>query len=218
MTTSTPAPEASHRAAALPLALTIFRLLAAPLIVGLILWGHAMAFSQGPRVMGEAYAAALLVFLLAAFSDLADGWLARRRNAVTAIGAALDHAADKALTALTLIAMIYAILPLALVIPAMILIGRDIAVAGLREGLADGGTAPPVSFLGKIKAFIAMAGIGCALAHSVLAAFAVDAALITFARYGAYTLLWAAAAVALWSGWGYLASAVRPRRAPPSAD
>jgi CDP-diacylglycerol--glycerol-3-phosphate 3-phosphatidyltransferase len=214
MTTSTPAPEQSPQGdASLPLALTIFRILAAPLVAGLILWGHAIAFDQGPRAMGEAYAAALLVFILAAVSDLADGWLARKRNAVTPIGAALDHTADKALTALTLIAMIYALLPLPLVIAAMILIGRDIAVAGLREALADSGQAPPVSAMGKAKAMLAMVGIAAALLQSVLAAFAADPALIQFIIAAAHALLWAAAAVALWSGWGYLASALRSNAA-----
>jgi CDP-diacylglycerol--glycerol-3-phosphate 3-phosphatidyltransferase len=159
--------------------------------------------------MGEAYAAALVVFILAAFSDLADGWLARRRNAVTAIGAALDHAADKLLTTVTLIAMIYAMLPLPLVIAAMILIGRDITVAGLREALADSGRAPPVSALGKAKAMIAMTAIGLVLAQSAMAAYAMDPGLIRMVNAAAHASLWAAAAIALWSGWGYLAAALR---------
>ncbi len=217
MTTSTPAPEqpvpASPGDASLPLALTVFRLLATPLVAGLILWGHAIAFEQGPRAMGEVYGAALVVFTLAALSDMADGWLARRRNAVTAVGAALDHAADKALTALTLIAMIYAMLPLPLIIAAMILIGRDIAVAGLREALADAGHAPPVSVLGKAKAMAAMVGIGLALLQSVLAAFAQSPELIGVVNAAAHALLWAAAALALWSAGGYVSAALRSNAA-----
>ena len=74
------------------------------LTAGLILF--AMTYLYTDRVLaGFIYAMALMVFLFAAATDWLDGYFARKLNAVTPLGAALDHCADKVLTACTLLAL-----------------------------------------------------------------------------------------------------------------
>jgi CDP-diacylglycerol--glycerol-3-phosphate 3-phosphatidyltransferase len=214
MTTSTPTPEAAapdaraKSAARLVMALTIARFAAAPIVAGLILWGHNAAFTQGPAAMGTLYALALLIFGLAALTDWADGAIARRMGVTSTLGAALDHAADKVLTSVTLIALVYALLPLPLVIAALILIGRDFAIAGLREGLAGAG--PAVAFAGKLKSAAAMIGVASILAEAAAGAFGWPLAAIRIFDWAGHAGLWAAAALALFSAALYVRAAVSP--------
>ena len=208
MTTSTPTPD-QRDAARLVMGLTIARFAAAPVVAGLILWGHGVAFTQGPSAMGALYAAALALFVLAALTDWADGAIARRAGVTSKLGAALDHAADKVLTSLTLIALVYTLLPLPLVIAALILIGRDFAVAGLREGL--GGTGPAVAFAGKLKAAAAMIGVIAILAEAVAGSFGWPSAVIRVLSLVGSAGLWAAAALALFSAALYLQAALKTK-------
>src|SRR5690349_12962580 len=123
-------------------------MLMGPIVAGLVLWAADSLYTDR-LLSGFIYALALILFALAASTDWLDGWLARKFGAVTPLGAALDHIADKVLVACVLIALAYAALPIWLVIPAVIILGRDVAIAGLREGLSAQGRALPVSELGK---------------------------------------------------------------------
>jgi CDP-diacylglycerol--glycerol-3-phosphate 3-phosphatidyltransferase len=146
------------------------------------------------------------LFGLAAASDWLDGWLARRLDAVTSLGAALDHAADKVLITCVLTALAYAALPMHLVAAAIIILGRDVAVAGMREALAAGSL--PVSAIGKWKAAAEMAGVGAFLAFEAAALFNQSASLVLGLNWAAQILLWAGAALALISGADYAAKLV----------
>ncbi|MBI1249992.1 MAG: CDP-diacylglycerol--glycerol-3-phosphate 3-phosphatidyltransferase [Alphaproteobacteria bacterium] len=188
--------SAPDRAGAL-LALTGARLLAGPLIAGFLLWLQSEAAPGDAAAQRTLLAAAAAAFALAAATDWLDGFLARRWNAVTPLGAALDHAADKALVAPVLLALAFGILPLDLAAAAMLIVARDIAVAGLREGLSAAGRTLPVGPWGKVKAAAEMAAIVIILALPALSAAApgLGPALETLAR-GA---MWLAAGLALWS-------------------
>ncbi len=152
---------------------------------------------------GLIYAAALVIFMLAALTDWLDGWLARKLDAVTPLGAALDHAADKVLIACALVALAYASLPLNLVGAAVLILGRDMAVAGLREGIAAQGKSLPVSALGKWKAAAEMAGVGAFLTFQSAALLGLPAAIVLGLNWAALILIWSAAALALISGAQY---------------
>lgn len=213
MVTSTP-PDTAARPSALPTALTIARLVAAPLTAGFILWGDHVLFTAGGEYAALLIGAALLIFILAALTDWADGALARRLNAVTPLGAALDHAADKALVTATLVALAATFLPFDLVIAAGLILTRDVAVAGLREGLALSGRKLPVSGLGKLKTVLELVGVGAAIALQLAAllAPASEQPLEVLNLIGMLSRfsLWAAAALALWSGAVYARDALRP--------
>lgn len=193
----------------LPTLLTLFRIAAGPGIAALVLWAAQVTYSDR-LLSGLLYAAGLALFVLAAATDWLDGWLARKLNAVTPLGAALDHTADKVLIACVLLALAYAALPLSLVAASVIILGRDVAIAGLREGLAAQGKSLPVSALGKWKAAAEMAGVAAFLAFQAAALLGYSAAIVLGLNWAALILLWIAAALALISAAGYVAALLSP--------
>lgn len=208
MTTSTTSTELP-RHTTLPMVLTISRMALGPVIAGLIL--TALTYVYTDRILaGLIYAVALVVFLIAAATDWLDGYFARKLNAVTPLGAALDHCADKVLIACTLLALAYAALPLDLVVAAVIVLGRDIAVAGLREGLSNSGRTLPVGSVGKWKAAAEMAGVGAFLAYAASALLTDSASIVVGLNYAARILLWAGAGLALISAAQYVGAAMKP--------
>ena len=193
---------------ALPTILTLFRIAMGPVIAGLVLWAASELYID--RVLaGFVYALALIVFVLAAITDWLDGWLARKLDAVTPLGAALDHSADKVLIICVLVALAYAALPLQLVAAAVLIMGRDVAVAGLREGLSASGRGLPVSPLGKWKAAAEMAGVAAFLAFQSAALLFAPASVVLGLYWAALILIWTAAALALLSGAHYVAALAR---------
>ncbi len=191
----------------LPTLLTVFRIVMGPSIAGLILWASQVTFSDR-ALAAQLYVIALFAFGLAAASDWLDGWLARRLGMVTHLGAALDHAADKVLITCVLVALAYAALPMPLVAAAILILGRDVAVAGVREAIGALGQALPVSRLGKWKAVAEMAGVGGFLAFQAAALYNLSAEVVLNLNRAAQVLLWAAAALALVSGADYAAKLV----------
>ena len=192
----------------LPTLLTVFRIAMGPVIAALILWAATVTHSD-PTLAGLIYLLSFLLFALAAATDWLDGWIARKYDAVTPLGAALDHSADKVLITCVLVALAYAALPMQLVVAAVLILGRDIAIAGLREGIAAQGKTLPVSQLGKWKAAAEMAGVAAFLAFQTAALFQQSAALVIGLFWGARLLLWAAAILALVSGAQYVAVLLR---------
>lgn len=190
------------------MAITAARIVMGPVVAALILWAVSVLYSDR-LLAGFIYALTTLVFVIAALSDWVDGWLARKLNAVTPLGAALDHCADKVLVTCALVALAYAALPFHLVAAAVILLARDVFVAGLREGLAQAGRAPPVGQLGKWKAAAEMAGIATFMAYQSSALLFGAPRAITGLNWAASGLLWLAAALALVSCFAYLRTALR---------
>lgn len=124
----------------LPNALTLFRIFLVPFLVVVLL----TKFS-GREFVG------LAIFLVAAITDFFDGWLARRRNQTTRMGALLDPIADKLLMSaafISLVEMDPRHVPAWMVV---IIIGREFAVSGLRSIAAQQGVTIAASPLGKGK-------------------------------------------------------------------
>jgi len=192
----------------LPTALTLFRMIMGPVLAGLILWAGAVLYSDR-ALAGFLFAMTLVLFVLAAGTDWLDGYLARKLDAVTPLGAALDHVADKVLIACMLLALAYTALPLDLAAAAVIIVGRDLAVAGLREGLSNAGKALPVNSLGRWKAAAEMAGVGAFLAYQGAALLLIPANVVLGLYWASRLLLWAAAITALISGAVYARAAAK---------
>jgi cardiolipin synthase (CMP-forming) len=191
-----------------PTYLTIFRIVMGPVIAALILW--ATSFLHIDHVLaGLVYAVCLVLFIIAAATDWLDGYIARKYDAVTPLGAALDHCADKVLITCVLVALAYAALPLNLVAAAVLILGRDVAVAGLREGIAAQGKTLPVSQLGKWKAAAEMAGVAAFIAFQTTALMQSPANVVIGLFWAARILIWGAAALALISGAQYVAALTR---------
>lgn len=188
------------------MALTLARLALAPIVAALIFWAGHGIYTQGLVVTGYLYAGACALFIVAALTDWADGALARKLGAVTPLGAALDHIADKALTASAFIALAATVLPLDLAIAGLILIVRDLAIGGLREALPG---VLPVDRLGKLKAASAMAGLAAYLAFQAVSILGGPLFALQGLIWLARTLVWAAALLALVSAGRYVAGVLR---------
>ena len=93
------------------------------------------------------------IFGIAAVTDWADGYLARRLSQVSTFGAFLDPVADKLMVAVALVLLLHRDPTLWLAIPAAIIISREIVVSALRELMAELGQRATVAVatLGKIK-------------------------------------------------------------------
>jgi CDP-diacylglycerol---glycerol-3-phosphate 3-phosphatidyltransferase len=142
----------------LPILLTWLRILAIPLIIVLCIMGR-----RNP--LGPADAAAGLVFAAAAITDTLDGYLARRLGQTTSLGAFLDPVADKLIVAVALVLIVSRDQHLVVVLAAVVIIGREIAVSALREWMAELGhrTKVSVSALGKYKTILQMVGVSLLL-------------------------------------------------------
>lgn len=112
-------------------------------------------------VVSELYGAAAVVFTLAAVSDFLDGYFARRWKQTTILGGFLDTIADKLLVAGTLYALVE--VGRAWAWAAFVIVGREIAIMGLRGIVALDGTKVPPSLLGKWKATIQFVAMGFAI-------------------------------------------------------
>lgn len=136
-----------------PMILTWARIAMIPLVIGLFYLPEAWLSAHAKNV------SACVIFVLAALTDALDGYLARRFNMTTPMGAFLDPVADKLMVSAALIAL------LALgridMLVALVIIGREITVSALREWMAQVGASGKVKVnsLGKIKTIAQMVAI-----------------------------------------------------------
>jgi len=122
----------------IPNALTLLRIIAIPVLVVILL----IQF-EGREL------AALLVFVLAALTDMLDGFWARQKKQITVLGQLLDPIADKLLITSALICLVgLGTVPAWM---AVIIIGREISVTGFRAIASSKKISIPASILGKIK-------------------------------------------------------------------
>jgi CDP-diacylglycerol--glycerol-3-phosphate 3-phosphatidyltransferase len=166
----------------LPNGLTVIRILAIPVIL-LLLFASGRTFQM----------VTALIFLLVALTDTLDGYLARRRKMVTTLGKFLDPLADKLLIVTALIALISARgIPLWMVI---VIVGREIAVTGLRGIAMSGGIVISPSLMGKYKTAFEMTSIFFLILSGTHLS-------VDFRQVG-IGLLWVALALAVISGYDY---------------
>lgn len=131
----------------IPNSLTIARIFFVPLLVAVLVQGRIALHFHGSVINNDVIA--LMIFWVAAATDLLDGYLARRWKQVTTIGTLLDPIADKLLVSAALIALVQEkVVPAWLVI---LLVGREFAVSGLRSIAASEGFTISASELGKAK-------------------------------------------------------------------
>src|SRR5262245_41474181 len=144
----------------LPNSLTILRIFFVPLLVAALVQENVgFQVLDGVWVTNEWLA--LAIFLAAAATDLLDGYLARRWKQVTTIGTLLDPIADKLLISAALISLVQVrALPGWM---AILIIGREFAVSGLRSIAAAEGYTIKASDLGKTKMFSQVVAISCML-------------------------------------------------------
>ena len=142
----------------LPNILTAGRLLAAP--------GVAVMFLYFTRPYADWFA--LILFITAAVTDWFDGYLAREWKQETRMGAMLDPIADKAMVVIALMVIVgYSSMSPWLVLPATVILFREVFVSGLREFLGDVAGTLKVTKLAKWKTTAQMVAIAVLFAQGV---------------------------------------------------
>jgi len=128
----------------LPNYLTLLRILIVPLLVVVLLTEVVESY------LGfSGYAFAIAIFLIASFTDILDGHIARRRNQVSNFGKLLDPIADKLLVSAALIVLVEKHLAPAWAV--VVIVGREFIITGLRSVAATEGIIIQARNLGKIK-------------------------------------------------------------------
>jgi CDP-diacylglycerol--glycerol-3-phosphate 3-phosphatidyltransferase len=147
--------------------------------------------------------ACVVIFVLAAVTDIADCAIARRTGQTSRFGAFLDPVADKIMvsTALVLLVQRQESYQVVFAIAAAIIIGREITISALREWMSEIGERAlvSVSWIGKTKTVFQMTAIGFLLYRE-------DLGWIPVSLIGEL-LLYTAAGLTLWSMWSYLQAA-----------
>ena len=134
----------------IPNLLTLLRIVLIPLIVFL----HYLGTPITATLSGA-------IFLLASFTDLLDGYYARKYQIVTEIGAILDLLADKLLVSCCLVWLSYQLQNIEIVISTILIISREIVISVLRQYALklDNYNSLKVNYLGKAKTFVQMISI-----------------------------------------------------------
>lgn len=148
-----------------------------------------------------AHPIAALLFAIAALTDWLDGYLARKLNQTSPLGAFLDPIADKLIVSVALVIIVAYPHISYVAIPAAIIVGREIVISALREWMAEIGkrTSVAVNMVGKFKTLIQMVSL------ILLLAYQPGSYVILF--FMGVGLLYIAAALTIWSMVMYLKAA-----------
>ena len=173
----------------IPNFLTGLRIVLTPLIA-FVIWQPQSAFLA---------ALALFLFIIAGASDWLDGYLARQMNIVSPVGRMLDPIADKLLVAACLLALAGGrVADAVFLVPALIILMREILVSGLREHLAGIKMVMPVSLAAKWKTAVQLTAHGVLIGAPIL-----GGTNRMTAEIGGLVLLWLAAAMTVQTGMVY---------------
>ncbi len=156
-----------------------------------------------------------LIFLIGAFTDWLDGFLARYLKQGSAFGEFLDPVADKLVVAAALVLLVFEFPTPWMAIPGMIIISREILISALREWMAELGkrTKVKVSYIGKIKTSMQMLAILILLSQTPSLEITKHYPIL----FG-FICLYIAAVLTLWSMCIYLIAAWKVlRHLPPQA-
>ena len=201
---------------ALPNALTVLRIALVPIF--------AIAFvlpGDGWRLF------AFGIFVIAGVSDWLDGFAARKLKAGSDFGRMLDPIADKVLVAVALMMLVAegtftqikpnGMLSILKLVPALIILSREILVSGLREFLAGTRVSVPVTAVAKFKTAVQMVAIGAMILTPLADTYLPGATSFTYS-FVAYLMLWVAAALTVYTGVIYFRSGMAHLRPGPTQD
>ncbi|HKM28492.1 MAG TPA: CDP-diacylglycerol--glycerol-3-phosphate 3-phosphatidyltransferase [Anaerovoracaceae bacterium] len=168
----------------LPNKLTIARVIAVPFFILCYLLGY--------------YWAAFALFIVASFTDMLDGKIARKHNLVTNFGKIMDPLADKILVYSAFCLMVGdGTVPGWMLI---VILAREFAVAGMRTVAASEGLVIAAGMSGKIKTVLQMIAVPLLL----LTAAIVGTALYEYSYIAAQVFLWASLVMTIYSGAEYI--------------
>ena len=149
----------------IPNILTLLRLIAAP--------GVAIMFLYFHRPLADWFA--LILFVVAAFTDFLDGYLARAWKQESKFGAMMDPIADKAMVIIALLVITgFSGMNAWILLPAVLIIFREVFVSGLREFLGETAGLLKVTNLAKWKTTVQMAAISVLFAKGAFEHYLID--------------------------------------------
>ena len=177
----------------LPNLLTLSRILAVPILVFLLWkptwWDYGITF---------------VLYCMVGLTDYFDGYLARAQGTVSRLGQFLDPIADKIMVVAVIAMLVTSRQPGAVaiiwgfhIIPALVILLREITVSGLREFLAGLQVSVPVSALAKWKTALQMIALGALILAGAVPQWA-------WVHQVGLASLWGAAALTVVTGWDYL--------------
>ena len=183
----------------LPNLLTLSRIFAVPLLV-FLLW----------RPTPVDYLITYVLYCLVGITDYFDGYVARAHGQISKLGQFLDPIADKIMVAAVIIMLMASrkadgdapIIEDFNVIPALIIMLREIIVSGLREFLAELKVSIPVSRLAKWKTTFQLVSLGALILGGAVAGQ-------SWVHMVGIVSLWSAAALTLVTGYDYLRTGLR---------
>jgi CDP-diacylglycerol--glycerol-3-phosphate 3-phosphatidyltransferase len=166
----------------IPNILTFLRIILIPFFVG----SYYLPFDWSNQLCA-------FLFALAAITDWLDGYLARKWHQTSPLGAFLDPVADKLMVASALVVLVQAHPSIFMVIPAVVIIGREITISALREWMAELGARAQVavSVIGKFKTAAQMMALVFLIYHDEIWGLPVFTI--------GYVLLYIAVILTLWS-------------------
>ena len=168
----------------LPNILAALRILLAPLMLSFLIYQDSVIFQEWDKSWFNYFAG--LIFVIASVTDFFDGYIARKWNQMTKLGAILDPLADKMLMLAGFMGLIY--LGRADVFAIFLILSREFFITGLRVVAVEQGKSVASTMAGKIKTVVQMIAIGF---------------LIMQWSFGT-ELLWLAVALTLYSGYEYI--------------
>ena len=187
----------------LPNYISLTRIFAVPVLI----WILTSTRFHGPN--GERELLASAIFILASLTDGIDGWLARKRGQITTLGMLLDPLADKLLICGAFIALVQFNPQIVPAWMAVVIIGREFLVSGLRSIAASEGFTIEASDLGKLKMVVQIVTVVAAvLDHKwafwdLAAAFHLPFPLILHINFVAHMAIWFMVALSLGSAVDY---------------
>jgi len=183
----------------LPNLLTLSRILAVPILV-FLLW----------RPTPIDYAVTFILYCLVGITDYFDGYVARAQGQISRLGQFLDPIADKIMVAAVIVMLMASreadgdppVIQDFSIIPALVILLREIIVSGLREFLAPLNVSMPVSTLAKWKTTFQLVSLGALILGG---AFPTE----PWVHQAGLATLWTAAALTLVTGYDYLRIGLR---------
>ena len=182
----------------IPNLLTLSRILAVPILV-FLLW----------RPSPVDYLVTFVLYCIVGMTDYLDGYLARANGQISRLGQFLDPIADKIMVAAVIVMLVSTrnnsgepLIHSFHIIPALVILLREIIVSGLREFLAGLQVSMPVSQLAKWKTTLQLVSLGALILGGGLPG-------LQWVHQVGLVSLWAAATLTLLTGWDYLRTGLR---------
>ncbi len=181
----------------LPNSITLSRILSIPLLMWILSSSHFSSATGAKELLAS------LLFIAAAMTDGIDGYLARKRDQITTIGILLDPLADKLLIAAAFVTLVQLNPSLVPAWIAVVVIGREFMVSGLRSIAASEGFTIEASQLGKLKMVSQIVSVVAVILDHRWKSWPIYGPVFLPIHWIAYLAIWFMVGVSLWSAIDY---------------